>query len=501
MPRTIAAVATERGMASVTSTSDRSDTEQIRAATAGRWLLIVVAVLFLGVVTPVVLTGSPLADDYHTCLRPVEDGSYGPFLRDSWRELGAVRPARFLEIAAIAGLCQHVPFGFVILIPLALKLAVALVLRGLLRDLRLPAPWPEVGAALWLLEPLGTEAALWPSALHLPLGLALALGALRLWRRGRLGWAVLATLGACLCAEQVIFAFPLAVGLVTPREQRRRAVTATVAVVVVVLAVYATWPGADFRTDVPLARRLGALFVDPEWYVIFPAAGLGLHSGLLALLWAFPFSVVVLAAGVAVGTGAGPALLAGPSGPGLEGRRVLRWGLGIAGLLLLVNLPLIVTVPRGYTPRTFTPSWLVLDVVAAVALSRVRWRRPRLAGAAAGAFAAIALLSLALSVSVRVQTAELTRASSRWLAAHVPEGGTVEVCGVPRTAVEPAPVGAFALHELHWEWATQDAVRYYTGHTLTVRRAGRYWPRACPSSPPANVTLTFAELQHLAGTH
>jgi hypothetical protein len=482
-------------MASATSTGDRSDVEQVRAATAGRWLLVAVAVLFLGVVTPVVLTGSPLADDYHTCLRPVEDGSYGPFLRDSWRELGAVRPARFLEIAAIAGFCQRVPFGFVILIPLALKLVVALVLRGLLRDLRLPAPWPEVGAALWLLEPLGTEAALWPSALHIHLGLALALGALRLYRRGRLGWAVLATLGACLCVEQVIFAFPLAVGLLTPHRHRRPAVTATVAVVVVVLAVYATWPGADFRTAVPLTRRLGAFFVHPEWYVIFPAAGLGLHSGLNALLWAFPFSVVVLAAGVAVGTRAAPALLAGSSGPGLERRTVLRWGLRVAGLLLLVSLPLIITLPRGYTPRTFTPSWLVLTVVATVALSRVRWRRPRLAGGTAGAFAAVALLSLALSVWVRVETAEFTRASSRWLAERVPEGGSVEVCDVPRNAVRPAPVGAFALHELHWEWAAQDATRYYTGRSITVRRTGAYWPGPCPSTPRADLTVSFAELQ------
>src|SRR4029434_3433819 len=101
----------------------------------------------------------------------------------------------------IAGLCQRIPFGFVILIPLALKLGVALMLRGLLRDLRLPAPCPEIGAALCLLEPLGTEAALWPSALHLHLGLGLALGALRLYRRGRLGWAAVVTLAACPRAE------------------------------------------------------------------------------------------------------------------------------------------------------------------------------------------------------------------------------------------------------------------------------------------------------------
>jgi hypothetical protein len=482
-------------MASAAASDDRGDAKQDRAATGGRWLLVVVAALFLVVVAPVVLEGAPLADDYHTCLRPVEDGSYGPFLADSWRELGAVRPARFLEIAAIAGLCQRIPFGFVILIPLALKLLVALVLRGLLQDLRAPPPWPEIGAALWLLEPLGTEAALWPSALHLHLGLAVMLGALRLYRRQRLGWAALATLVACLCAEQVIFAFPLAVWMVTPRAHRRPAMLTAAAVVLAVLAVYATWPGADFRTAVPLTRRLEAFIVDPKWYVIFPAAGLGLHSGLLALVWAFPLSVAVVAAGAAAGAWAGPVLLAGRSGPRLERRTLARWAPGVAGLLLLVNLPLIVTLPRGYTPRTFTPSWLVLVVVAALALSRVRWRRRLLAGAAAGGFAAVALLSLSLSVWVRVDTAEFTRSSSRWLAARVPAGGTVEVCEVPRNAVQPAPVGAFALHEFHWEWAAQDATRYYTGRDLTIRRAGRYWPRPCPSAPRANLTLTFAELQ------
>jgi hypothetical protein len=40
-------------------------------------------------------------------------------------------------------------------------------------------------------------------------------------------------------------------------------------------------------------------------------------------------------------------LLGGPSAPGLGRRAVLRWGVGVAGLLLLVNLPLIVTLPRG----------------------------------------------------------------------------------------------------------------------------------------------------------
>jgi hypothetical protein len=309
---------------------------------------------------------------------------------------------------------------------------------------------------------------------------------------------VLATLGACLCVEQVIFAFPLAVWMLTPPARRRRATAIAAGIVLVVLAVYATWPGADFRTAVPLTRRLEAFFVHPEWYVIFPANGLGLHSGLWALLWAFPVSLLVLAIGVAVGARIAPALLAGPAQPGLERRTAMRWGLGIAALVALVNLPLVVTLPRGYTPRTFTPTWLVVAVVAATALSRVRWRRPRLAGAAGGAFVVIALLSLALSVSVRVQTAEFTQASSRWLADHVPEGGSVEVCNVPRNAVQPAPLGAFALHEFHWEWAAQDATRYYTGRSITVRRTGTYWPGACPSLPRADVTIDFADLQRAA---
>ena len=60
------------------------------------------------------------------------------------------------------------------------------MLRGLSYDLGVDTPWPEIGAALWFLQPLGTEAGLWPAALHIPLGLVLALAALRMHARGRL---------------------------------------------------------------------------------------------------------------------------------------------------------------------------------------------------------------------------------------------------------------------------------------------------------------------------
>jgi hypothetical protein len=80
---------------------------------------------------------------------------------------------------------------------------------------------------------------------------------------------------------------------------------------------------------------------------------------------------------------------------------------------LLVNVPLIGTLPRQHSPRTFTPTWLLLVTFAALFGSQVRWRRLRLAGGVAGVLAAGALLSIALSVSVRVRTADFTEASSR----------------------------------------------------------------------------------------
>src|SRR5215211_5807814 len=90
---------------------------------ASRNLLLAVAGLFLLVTLPVVVAGQPLADDYHTCLRPTQVGVDG-FLGESTRRMGAVRPARFIEIFVIAPLCQQVPFGLIILVPLVLTLLV-----------------------------------------------------------------------------------------------------------------------------------------------------------------------------------------------------------------------------------------------------------------------------------------------------------------------------------------------------------------------------------------
>jgi hypothetical protein len=439
-------------------------------------LLVVVMGLFVMVVLPVVLRGAPLRDDFGLCASPRWNSTATAVLHELLPEQGAVRlPGRLLQVAFISGLCGKVPFGLLIVVPLLLTLGVALLLRGLLRDLGLQAPWPEVGAALWLLQPLGTEAAVWPVQLNIPLGLCLALVALRAARRGRLWWATVATIGACGLLEQVIFALPLAVWLVAPERQRRRAAILTGGVVAAVLVGYLRWPGENVRTAVALADRLGAVVAEPAWYVRFPVIGLGLYSIPIAVGWAFPVSLGVLAGGLAAGAAAGPALLAAaaarPPRPDGTSRSMLAL---LALLLLLVNVPLLTTLPHPDSPRTFTPTWLLLAALAALAGSRVRWRRPRLAAGVAGLLATGMLLSLALSVWVRLETADFNEASSRWLAEHVPEGGVAAVCEVPRTVVTPAPNGAFSLHELHEPTSEEATVLYYTGRNLKIRRVGVY---------------------------
>jgi hypothetical protein len=118
-----------------------------------------VAGLLLFIVAPVIIRGGLLADEYIICLRPIHEGGYGQYLQAIWQDTGVARPARFIELFLISKTCTWAPYGLVMLVPLALKFAAGLLLYGLLRDLRVAAPWPEIGTALWLLEPLGTEAA------------------------------------------------------------------------------------------------------------------------------------------------------------------------------------------------------------------------------------------------------------------------------------------------------------------------------------------------------
>ena len=456
--------------------------------------LATVIIAFVVISLPLVARGALLQDDYVYCMQSQALG-LGDYLEVEIAENGATRPTRLLEISTIASLCSRVPYQFVILIPLALTIAVGFQLRGLLGDLGVTEPWPTLGGALWFLQPLGSEAALWPAAMHIPLGLLLALLSLRLFRRDRLAWGALLALGACLSVEQVIFALPLAVWAVTRSNTRRRATAAALAITIGVVAAYASWPGVNARTAVAFTERIRNVFVDPEFYVRFPATGLGLRSIPLAVAWALPLSLVVLAAGLLAGRAFGHRVLPRSRAPSTVGSNVWMM-LGFAALLgALINIPLAATLPHEDSPRAFVPSWLAIAGIAAVLGARVRWRRPSLVGATAGVLAAGVFLSLAFSVSVRVRSAELADGALTWLAEELPDGGVVVLCDVPRTAVDPAPIGAFAIHDFLWTGAAVNAARYYTSPDadFEFHLGGAYLDSECPEVANADVVLSFDE--------
>jgi hypothetical protein len=464
--------------------------QQADANRAGRGVFAAAVAAIIALGLPVIWRGAPLGDDFNNCLAPLEMG-LPAFAAASWDRLGMIRPARFLEILLTTGVCRALPFGVAIAVPLLLTLAVALLVRGLLRDLDTPAPWPDIGGALWLLQPLGTEAALWPAALHVPLGLVFALIALRFFRRAHHGWAAWAMLGAALCVEQTILTLPVAAFLVAPRPERRRAVLTASAVALVALLAFARWPGGDPRLRVGLFERITALPSDARFYVGFPVVGLGLHSIPLAVQWALPWSVLVLCGGATLGVWVTRRL---PPGPGLAGRDAFR-GVGAAAVLvLLANAPVVLSLPRQGSPRVFTPTWLILVVVAAMLAARIRWRHPSAFGAGGGIFAAGAILSLALSVSVRLASADFNERAARLIASRVPNDGDVAICGVRRTVTTPAPRGAFAVHELVYDWGAPRALTYYTGKRATFHLAGELWNQSCPTDDEVDVILTFDDL-------
>jgi hypothetical protein len=469
-----------------------SDQRSEQARQQVGWLALSVALLaFAAIALPVVINAAPLSDDYHFCARGQEGEVLGQYASEAWADTGIVRPARFLTWFLIAGLCPSVPFSVVVLVPLALKLTTCALLFALLTDLRLPAPWPHLGTAALLLEPLGTEAALWPSAVHVPLGLSIALAALICYRRGYVKTGALLTLGASLSVEQVIFAFPLAAWLASPPQRRRTAAVTAGVVVFSVLVAYAVFPGTNPRQAVGLTNRLLNVVQDPTWFLAFPAVGLGIHSGALALWWSFPFGLGLVVLGAHFGRRAGAVAFTAPA--------PYRWPLtrgalvGLA-LLILLNVPLLVT-ETGQSPRTFTPTWLAVSALIAVGGARWKPRRPQLAGALAGVYAAVAVLSLALSSWVRVETVSFNHASAQWLAEQVEDGDVVAICDVPRTAVDPAPAGSFHLHAWHTEYP--GAFHFETGiRAGEWRRSGQqYWGASCPDLRDADVVVSFEDLQ------
>lgn len=465
--------------------------ERDPAERAGQIILVVAVVAFVAIASPLVWRGAPLADDFNNCVAPTELG-LGGFMAASWQQLGAIRPARMVEILVSGSVCRAFPFGIAILVSLLVTLSVALLVRGTLRDLGIPRSWADVGGALWLLQPLGTEAGLWPAALHVPLGLALTLAAVRLFRRGRYGWAAIANLGAAMSVEQAILPLILTAWLVAPPGKRGRAAVSSGAVAAVVLVSVLLWPGANPRLRVGVFERIAELTADPLFYVGYPAVGLGLHSIPLAMMWALPWSVLVLAAGAVVGWWLGPDLTTA-SRP-IDRREWLIGFVAVVAIILLANAVVVLAVPQQGSPRVFAPTWLVLAIAAGAGGASVQWRRPRLLGTIGGLFAAGAVLSLMFSVSVRLRSADFTARASEMVAARVPDGGTVAVCHVRRTVVQPAPRGAFAVHEFIYEWAAERALRYYTGRHATFYLSGELWDRPCPPVRDVDAVIDFDEL-------
>jgi hypothetical protein len=448
-----------------------------------------VAAAVTAICAAVVVEGAPLADDFNNCLAPQEQG-LGGFAAESWDRLGLIRAARFVEIFLTTGICQGLPFGLAIAVSFAVFLAVGIALRALLRELGVAYPWPDIGGALWLLQPLGTEISLWPAALHVPLGLLSALLALLAWRRNRWPLGTVAAAVACLSVEQVVLALPLAAWLVVVPAERRKALTIAVGLAAVAAVSFLIFPGNDPRLEAGLGERLRALGSDPGFYVAYPAVGLGLHSIPLAFAWAIPWSVVA----ISVGGVAGHRLL----GPLLRHRSPAdgRWVPGLlafASLVVLINIPVILNVPHQGSPRVFAPSWLALAAAIAFAGAKVRVNG-YLLGTMIGALAAAMLLSIALSVSVRLDSARFVRWASGTIAARTDDGDVVAVCRVTRTVIVPAPRGAFAVHDFLYDWAAQDAVRYYTGRRITFRLGGEILGSRCPSPDTVDESFGFDRL-------
>jgi hypothetical protein len=460
----------------------------------------VVVLVFVAIAAPVVVRGAPLADDFTNCVTTERSG-FASALAGSIDRLGASRKAHLIEIVLTGGVCGHAPFGIAIAVPLVLTIAIAFLLRGLLVDIGVPRGWADVGGALWLLSPLGTESALWPAALHVPLGIALALLAVRLHRADRPLLAGLAVVGAGLSIEQVLLALPLAVWMTTPRPRTRRAVLQTAAIVAALVVAFVVWPGNDPRLHVTLGERIAAAVHDPLFPFRFVAVGVGLQSIPLAVAWAFPASIAALAAGgwlgsriaAALGREDAPRERVADGGPTRIPSPAAA-GLGCLALVVALNVPVILNVPHEGSPRLFAPSWLVIAASVAIAGSSIRRDHLRAWGAIGGAFAAGALLSLALSVWVRVESADFTQYAAARVAAGLPGGSTVAVCGVTRTVVRPAPRGSFALHEFDYDWAARDAVEFYTGKHLTFVIAGTIWGNVCAEPSAVDRVVSFPRL-------
>jgi hypothetical protein len=235
----------------------------------------------------------------------------------------------------------------------------------------------------------------------------------------------------------------------------------------VVLSAYVLVPGNDPRLGSGITERVQGLTSDPMFYLRYPAAGLGVESIPMAVVWLLPVSLLMMAVGAITGA----YLVAQAKQPGSSQQPALgvRDLLTLASLALLLNVPVLLNIPRQGSPRTFTPTWLLLCVVAGLWAGRIRWRHRTTAGALTGLYLAGAALSLLLSAWVRVETADVVQQVAAEIADRTTDGDVVALCAVPRAAVSPAPRGAFAVQDYLYDWAAADALRYYTGRRAMFR--------------------------------
>jgi hypothetical protein len=254
-----------------------------------------------------------------------------------------------------------------------------------------------------------------------------------------------------------------------------------------VVLVYALWTGQDPRFAASVGDRLRGVVADPIFYVRWVALGLGFQSVPLALWWAVPFSIPLVIAGAVGGY-----ILAGRT---RDGRSVLPAARGFTTfgvLLIAANVPLLLNVPRQGSPRTFTPTWLILAAGFALIAPALPWSRLRQLGAVAGILTAGAMCSVALTVAVRVESARFFEEAATVLADRTEDGDVIAVCGVRRTVTDPSLRGAYAVHDLLYPWSASNGLEYYTGRHATVLVAGPGPGGACPND--ADEIVDFAEL-------
>jgi hypothetical protein len=261
---------------------------------------------------------------------------------------------------------------------------------------------------------------------------------------------------------------------------------------VLVIATFFMWPGANPRLRTGTLERFAGLVANPSFYIGYPAVGLGLHSIPLAIVWAFPWSVAVLLAAAIIGWRIGPRVVAA-SRP-FDTRNLASGLAAIGAIIVLANVVVVFAVPQQGSPRVFAPTWLVLAIGSAWAGARTNWRRPRTLGVCAVVFAAGAVLSLAFSASVRLRSADFTARATHLVATMTHDGERVAVCDVRRTVVEPAPRGAYAVHEFLEDWAAERALQYYTGRHVTIYLAGDLWDSPCPAAKDVDAVIPFDEL-------